>query len=173
MTGTTGVLTPNGLARATHTRTRRGLALTLLPIAVLAVTLPAPVAANDDDDDGKKPKPPKRDPSPPAPVRPVVNVPAARPLVAPQGAERMVSNSVQLTGTNGSGAGPVRLDLEGAHPSTAYEVAYVPASNPTVGVVLGTVRTDNGGTFKGSAPEPMPAIAEAGRSGVLVLTRKA
>jgi len=174
MTGTTETLTPYGLAptRTRQTRrTRRELALTLLPIAVLVVTLPTPVAAKDDDD-RKNSKPAQRAPAPARPVAPVVNVPAARPLVAPQGAERMVSDSVRLTGINGSGAGPVRLDLEGGHPSTAYEVSYVPASNPTVGVVLGTVRTDSGGAFKGTAPEPMPAIAEAGRSGVLVLIRK-
>ena len=83
----------------------------------------------------------------------------------------MVSDTVRLVGADGTGAGSIRLDLAGAQPGSLYEVSYVPASNPTIGVLLGTIRTDAAGRFHGAAPAPMPVIAEPGRTGELVLHR--
>jgi hypothetical protein len=83
----------------------------------------------------------------------------------------MVSDPVQLIGVGGDGEGPVRLDVEGARANSAYEVNYVPASNPTMGVLLGTIKTDATGRFSGVVPESMPGIAEPGRTGVILLRR--
>lgn len=110
------------------------------------------------------PAPAGRAPQSPPPA------PAGQPsLVAPQGTERMVSEPVTLTGVDGTGAGPVRVDVAGARPNSVYEVIYVPASNPALAVSLGTIQTDAAGAFHGSVPQPMPALGEAGRSGVLVI----
>ena len=151
----------------------------LLPlVGTFALLGPAPAWADDDDDDKKRGD--KKDDDKddkkrePAPVRqPVIPASQAPSLISRQGAERMVSDPVQLVGVDGSGAGPLRLDVEGARPNSVYEVMYVPASNPTIGVVLGNVRTDAAGTFKGGAPEELPAIGAPGRTGVVVFRRLA
>jgi len=177
------------------------VAVPVVALLAGALTLPAPAAADDDkdgrgkgrgkdDDKGRgndeKRQPAPRQPAPaapaPAPARQAQNSPAQNPaqnvsqastFTTPQGTERMVSQTVRLDGPEGTGAGPVQLDVEGARPNSVYDVLYVPSSNPTLAVVLGQVRTDGAGTFKGAAPEPMPAIAEPGRTGLLVLSRKA
>jgi hypothetical protein len=173
---------------------RRALPL-ITALVAGALTLPAPVAADDDkdergkgkdkdddkgrgNDEKRQPAPRQPAPAPPPPTarpaqNPAQNVTQTGPFTAPQGTERMVSQPMRLAGPEGTGAGPVRLDVEGARPNSTYEVLYVPSSNPTLAVVLGQVRTDGAGAFKGTAPEPMPAIAEPGRTGHLVLSRKA
>ena len=150
---------------------------------LLAGLLPVGAAADDDKDESGKGRGNEKDdekrraPAPPAPTaRPPVTsqraaVPPATSLTTPQGTERLVSGPVQLAGVDGTGAGPVRLDVAGARPNSTYEVQYVPASNPTVGVILGRVQTDAAGRFAGTAPEPMPAIAEPGRRGAFAFRR--
>ncbi len=88
-----------------------------------------------------------------------------------QGTERMVSDPVQVVGADGTGAGPVRLDVEGARPGSTYEVEYVPGSGAAGSVVLGRVQTDSAGRFAGAAPEPMPGLDVPGRTGVFVFRR--
>ena len=83
----------------------------------------------------------------------------------------MVSNPVRITGHDGTGAGPIHLDVEGARAASAYQVLYVPQSSLGTDIVLGTVRTDASGAFKGLAPQPLPAIDEARRIGVVVFRR--
>ena len=85
----------------------------------------------------------------------------------------MVSERVRLHGKDGSGAGLVRVDLEGARPDSAYEVLYVPDGGASRGQPwpLGAIRTDARGAFHGAAPEPLIPLEEGARSGALVLRR--
>lgn len=180
---------PAGAAVLTrHGGRRRILQLAFVAPALLASALPDAAAAsrarskrNDDDRDdddgenGKKdrgPARPSRAPSPAAPAAVQANQPAA-PEARPraQGTQRMTSDPMRLQGSDGTGAGPVRIDLEGAQANSGYQVAFVPASNPGSAVHLGTIRTDGRGTFHGAAPQPMPPIPPPGRAGVLMLSR--
>lgn len=149
--------------------TRRTGLLLLAPLAFTAVTLfPGQALADKDgDDDGKKKRQPSRGNTParPAPVVPASNQAAAA-LIVPQGTERMVSDAVVVAGADGSGAGPVRVDLQGARPATAYQVLYVPQGTTSVSSVpvsLGVITTDARGVFQGQAPTPLPALPDAGR----------
>ncbi|HET7769687.1 MAG TPA: hypothetical protein VFN74_13000, partial [Chloroflexota bacterium] len=92
-------------------------------------------------------------------------------LTGRSGSDQMVSDSIRIAGHDGSGAGPLVLDVEGARPASAYQIVYVPQSNPGLGVILGTVRTDAAGAFKGAAPEPLPAIPDVARQGLVVFRR--
>lgn len=90
--------------------------------------------------------------------------------MTPQGTQRMVSDGVQLAGRDGTGAGPVVLDLAGAAPNQTYQVVYVPGGS-TSPVSLGAIKTDGTGTFRGVTPIEMPSLpAPADRQGTLVVT---
>jgi hypothetical protein len=157
---------------------RRGLKLAFVAPAVLASVLPGEAAASSGPS-SRKSKGNRGSPRPapaPRPVGPAlvqVNQPSApRPaLPQPQGTQRLTSALLHVEGPDGSGAGPVRVDLDGAQPNSAYEVAFVPASNPGAPVPLGTIRTDGRGAYHGAAPQPLPPIAPPDRAGILVLTR--
>ena len=111
-------------------------------------------------------------PAPASPVHQTTTGQSAR-GVTPQGTERMVSETVRLHGSDGSGAGPIRIDLAQAQANSVYDVTYLPTSEANRVVSLGTIRTSAQGTFTGETPVTMPSLEEAARSGVLVLQRRA
>ena len=84
----------------------------------------------------------------------------------------MVSDPIQVSGQDGTGAGPVQLDLAEARPNSTYGVTYVPSSAPQRAIGLGEIKTDARGTFTGLTAELMPPLDAAARTGVLVLTRR-
>lgn len=145
------------------------LRLAFVAPAILAVVAPGEAAANSDSSKKKRRAPVVQAPRP-GPRQPVnwlgpLNVPA------PQGTERMVSEPVRLHGVRGDGAGPVRIDLDGAQPGSAYEVAFVPRYDPHAVLPLGKIQTDGRGAFHGVAPEHVPPLLEIQRAGTLVLRR--
>ena len=162
----------------------RRLLLSAVPAALVAL-LPAAVRADDDDkndkndkDDDKKRAERRPDPSPnpprPTPTQPLSRDVAFGPpqsLSGRRGSDQRVSNQVRMAGADGTGAGPLLLDVEGARPGAPYQVLYVPQSNPGVGLILGTVRTDAAGAFKGAAPEPLPPLPDPARLGIVVFRR--
>ena len=156
------------------TTKRRFSKLAFVAPAILLTVIPGQASASSGDKKSHKgsPAPAKRvAPAAPQPVQPQPARLVA--LTAPSGTDRMVSDRVQLRGKDGSGAGQVRVDLEGARPDSAYEVLYVPEGGASRGQPwpLGSIRTDARGSYHGAAPEPLIPLEEAARSGTLVLRR--
>jgi len=139
------------------------LRLAFVAPAVLAVALPGEASASSAKN-ARRPVPAPRLVQPVSWLGPS-NVPT------PQGTERMISDSVRLQGTRGDGAGPVRVELDGAQPNSVYEVAFVPNYDPGAVLTLGSVRTDARGAFHGAAPQPVPPLLEIQRTGMLVIRR--
>ena len=162
----------------------RRLLLSAAP-ASLAALLPAAVRADDhnkkgdkgDKDDGKDERgrtqiqPVPYSPSPTPPLSREVAFGPPPSFSSRRGSDQMVSEQVRMAGADGTGAGALLLDVEGARPGVPYQVLYVPQSNPGVGLILGTVRTDAAGAFKGAAPEPLPPLPDPARLGIVVFRR--
>ena len=162
------------------TTTKRTLTkLAFIAPAVLLTAVPGEASASSGDKKGNKgtkggPAPAPRVTRAQIQIQPV-EAPAPVPLTVPSGTDRLVSDRIRLHGKDGNGAGPVRVDLDGARPGTAYEVLYVPEGGSSRGQPfrLGAIRTDARGAFHGAAAEQMIPLEEAARAGTLVLRRLA
>lgn len=155
----------------------KGLRLAFVAPAVLAAAVPGEAAASSGASKASKAgrapvvQAPRPAPvAPPAQLQPMSWTGAGN-VPVPQGTERMISDAVRLGGPRGDGAGPVRIDLEGARANASYEVAFVPSYDPRAVLPLGTIRTDERGVFHGAAPEQVPPLLEHQRAGTLVLRR--